>query len=111
MVVLVMDNGTVEFYSYLPDDDIDDDGVPNTQDGFPLDAAASVDSDHDGYPDAWNAGKSQADSTTGLTLDAFPQDSACWLPAHGSGGICNNAATMPNFVPDKIVQTATSSIC
>jgi hypothetical protein len=104
MVVLVINNGTVQFRSYVPDDDSDDDGVPNTQDGFPLDAAASVDSDHDGYPDAWNAGKGPADSTTGLTLDAFPQDSACWLPSHGSGGICNNAATIPNFVPDKIAQ-------
>jgi hypothetical protein len=103
MVVLVINGGIVQFQRYVPDDDSDDDGVINTQDAFPLDVAASVDSDHDGYPDSWNAGKSQADSTTGLSLDAFPQDSACWLPAHGSGGVCNNAATIPNFVPDKIV--------
>ena len=77
MVVLVLNNGTVQFHSYVPNDDSDGDGVANTQDAFPLDLAASVDTDRDGYPDAWNAGRSQADSTTGLTLDSFPQDSAC----------------------------------
>ena len=66
--------------------------------------AASVDTDRDGYPDAWNAGMSQSDSTTGLTLDAFPQDSACWLAAHGSGGVCNYGATIPNYMPDQVVQ-------
>ena len=50
-------------------------------------------------PDAWNPGRSQADSTTGLALDAFPQDAACWLPAHGSGGTCNYGATIPNYMP------------
>jgi len=104
MVVLLINNGTVQFRSYVPDDDSDDDGVLNTQDAFPLDVAASVDTDRDGFPDAWNAGKTQADSTTGLSLDVFPNDSACWLPAHGSGGVCNNAATIPNYIPDKVVQ-------
>ena len=104
MVVLVINNGTVQFHSYVPNDDSDGDGVPNTQDAFPLDRAASVDTDRDGYPDAWNAGRSQADSTTGLTLDAFPQDSACYLPAHGSGGVCNYGATIPNYTPDQVVQ-------
>ena len=104
MVVLVLNNGTVQFHSYVPNDDSDGDGVLNTQDAFPLDVAASVDTDRDGYPDAWNAGRSQTDSTTGLTLDAFPQDSACWLAAHGSGGVCNYGATIPNYVPDQIVQ-------
>ena len=77
MVVLVINNGTVQFHPYVPNDDSDADGVLNTQDAFPLDRAASVDTDGDGYPNAWNPGTSQADSTTGLTLDAFPQDSAC----------------------------------
>ena len=103
MVVLVINDGTVQFHSYVPNDDSDGDGVPNTLDAFPLDPAASVDTDHDGYPDAWNAGMSQADSTTGLTLDAFPNDSACYLPAHGNGGVCNYGATIPNYVPDQVV--------
>jgi len=96
MVVVVVNNGTVQYYSYVPSDDSDGDGVQNTTDAFPLDAAASVDTDHDGHPDAWNAGKSQADSTTGLTLDNYPQDSGCWLVAHGSGGVCNPGASVPN---------------
>jgi hypothetical protein len=103
MVVLVIHNGTVQFHAYAPDDDSDDDGVENTQDAFPLDVAASADSDRDGYPDAWNTGRSQADSTTGLVLDAFPSDAACWLASHGSGGVCNYGATIPNYVPDQVL--------
>ncbi|MGC3980189.1 MAG: hypothetical protein QM808_02925 [Steroidobacteraceae bacterium] len=103
MAVLTINNGTVQFYIYVPNDDSDGDGVPNTQDAFPLDPAASVDTDHDGYPDAWNTGKSQSDSTTGLSLDAYPQDSACYLPQHGNGTTCNYAATLPNYVPDQVV--------
>ena len=103
MVILVINNGTVQFHSYVPSDDSDTDGVSNTADAFPLDPAASVDTDQDGYPDAWNAGSSQADSTTGLTLDAFPQDSACYLPTHGTGGVCNYGATIPNYTPDQVV--------
>src|SRR6185295_19514665 len=93
-----------QFYNYVPNDDSDGDGVTNSLDAFPLDRAASVDSDHDGYPNAWNAGRSQADSTTGLTLDAFPTDAACWLAAHGSGGVCNYGATIPNYIPDAVTQ-------
>ncbi len=102
MVVLVIDNGTVRFHPYAPSDDSDGDGVSNTQDAFPLDVAASVDTDRDGYPDAWNPGRSEADSTTGLVLDEFPLDSACWLPAHGSGGLCDYGATIPNYIPDQV---------
>ena len=105
MVVLVLNNGTVQFHSYVPNDDSDGDGVANTQDAFPLDRAASVDTDQDGYPNAWNAGLSQADSTTGLTLDVFPQDSACYLPSHATvGGTCNYGATIPLYSPDQVVQ-------
>lgn len=103
MVVLAVQDGTVRFHPYTVSNDSDGDGVPNTQDAFPLDRAASVDSDRDGYPDSWNAGHTQADSTTGLSLDAFSQDSACYLPAHGSGGVCNHAATVPSYIPDAIV--------
>ena len=104
MVVLTMSNGTVKFYNYAPSNDTDGDGVLNTVDAFPQDAAASLDSDHDGYPDAWNAGKGPSDSTTGLTLDAFPQAAGCWLSAHGSGGVCNPATTVPNYIPDQVAQ-------
>jgi len=47
MVVVLFENNTVKFQSYVPDDDSDDDGVDNTQDAFPLDVAASVDTEHD----------------------------------------------------------------
>jgi hypothetical protein len=104
MTVLVNDNGTLKFHSYVPNDDSDGDGVRNTEDAFPLDAAASVDTDRDGYPDAWNAGRTQSDSTTGLSLDAYAHDSACYLPAHGDGVNCNYGATIPNYVPDQVVQ-------
>ncbi|HMN46394.1 MAG TPA: hypothetical protein PKE27_17580 [Povalibacter sp.] len=104
MAVLVVENGTVRFRTYVPNDDSDGDGVANTQDAFPLDAAASMDTDRDGYPDAWNPGRSQGDSTTGLSLDAYPQDSACYLPGHGDGVNCDYGATIPNYVPDQVVR-------
>jgi hypothetical protein len=103
MIVIVLDNGRVDFHNYVPSEDSDGDGVQNTLDAFPLDPAASADTDHDGYPDAWNAGRSQSDSTTGLSLDAFPLDSACWLSAHGSGGVCDHDATIPDYYPDQVV--------
>ena len=37
MVVLVINNGTVQFHSYVPNDDSDGDGVRNTDGRFPLD--------------------------------------------------------------------------
>ncbi|WP_455392650.1 Kelch repeat-containing protein [[Eubacterium] cellulosolvens] len=63
--------------------DADSDGVPNYLDAFPMDPAASLDSDGDKHPDCWNPGKSEKDSTTGLTLDAFPMDSAASLDSDG----------------------------
>ncbi len=54
--------------------DIDNDNILDIFDAFPLDPAASIDSDGDKYPDCWNPGKSQKDSTTGLELDEFPND-------------------------------------
>jgi len=47
-------------------------------DAFPDDPAASLDSDGDGWPDAWDKGKTEADSTTGLVLDAFPDNPDEW---------------------------------
>jgi PKD repeat protein len=55
-----------------PDTDLDSysDGL----DAFPTDPAASKDSDGDNYPDQWNTGKSWEESTTGLKLDAYPNN-------------------------------------
>ena len=72
----------------LPDDS-DGDSVPDYQDDFPTDIAASIDSDNDGYPDTWNSGYSANDSTTGLTLDACPADSQGWLDTDGDS-FCQN---------------------
>ena len=55
------------------DTDDDNDGVADTSDAFPLNAAASVDSDLDGVPNSWNAACNtacQLGST--LTLDNCP---------------------------------------
>ena len=41
----------------------------NGQDAFPLDPAASRDTDGDGKPDDWNTGKTEKDSTMSLRLD------------------------------------------
>lgn len=49
--------------------DSDGDGVPDDEDAFPDDPAASVDTDDDGMPDEWNEGYTADDSTTGLELD------------------------------------------
>lgn len=89
-------------HRYHASNDTDADGVSNTVDDFPLDIAASVDTDFDGYPDAWNGGRSQADSTTGLMLDAYPTESACHLPQHGDGTTCNVESTLPDYFPDAV---------
>ncbi|TQV88006.1 hypothetical protein [Aliikangiella coralliicola] len=103
MVLVMIENGTVAIRHYLPNYDTDGDGVLNTEDDFPDDPAASVDSDHDGYPDEWNAGYDANDSTTGLVLDSYPNDSACYLIEHGDGVTCDYNSMVPNFVPDQIV--------
>ena len=83
-------DGTTAFHiSPIPalslDIDSDSDGIPNGEDAFPLDAAASIDADGDRFPDQWNSGKSAADSTAGLRLDAFPEDPAASLDSDGDG--------------------------
>ncbi|MGB0217593.1 MAG: hypothetical protein ACPF9E_19415, partial [Alteromonas oceani] len=80
--------------------DVDGDLVINEVDAFPSDPAASTDTDNDLYPDSWNQGMSAADSTTGLTLDAFPQEYDCWLTDHAlADGTCDYAATVPALMP------------
>ncbi len=65
--------------------DSDEDGVVDLADAFPDDPSASIDSDQDGHPDGWNAGRTQADSTTGLELDAFPDDPTEWADTDDDG--------------------------
>jgi len=67
--------------------DTDGDGVGDNSDKFPKDPAASVDSDNDGYPDYWNPGKSQSDSTSipPLELDEFPNDPDIHKDSDGDG--------------------------
>ena len=65
--------------------DSDDDRVQDGNDDFPNDPAASVDTDEDGYPDEWNEGMEQTDSTTGLILDDFPDDPAASVDTDGDG--------------------------
>jgi len=79
----------------FPDDpdewaDPDGDDVGNNSDAFPNDPAASLDSDADGYPDEWNEGKGETDSTTGLELDAFPSDSGKWAESSDGHQSDNN---------------------
>ncbi|NWH04841.1 LamG-like jellyroll fold domain-containing protein [Desulfobacter latus] len=58
--------------------DSDGDGVLDLSDAFKFDKAASVDSDGDLHPDQWNPGMNHSDSTTGLKLDAFPDERGRW---------------------------------
>lgn len=88
---------------YIPNDDIDGDGVSNVLDHFPSDPAASLDSDNDDYPDEWNSGYSADDSSSDLVLDEFPQDSACWDSSHNDGNNnCDYSATIPIYTAEKI---------
>ena len=56
-------------------------GVPGENNG----QDSSVASDADGYPDSWNEGMTQVDSTTGLVLDAFPNDATERADTDGDG--------------------------
>jgi hypothetical protein len=100
-IFIVESNEGIDFITYLSSDDSDNDGVSNIEDAFPLDNSASLDSDFDGYPDSWNDGHIGGNS--GMTLDEFPLDSACWLTSHGNSNGCDFLSTQPSFSPDKIV--------
>jgi hypothetical protein len=101
--LVLTDGVSISFQLYAPNDDIDGDGVSYADDAFPNDPAASVDSDFDGYPDAWNDGHSAETSTDGLQLDAYPTDSACYLAEQGDGTTCDIAAAVPSFTPDQVI--------
>ncbi len=104
LVVVTQRDGLPGFATHALATDVDVDGVANAQDGFPDDAAASLDEDRDGAPDAWNAGKSAADSSTGLSaLDAFPSAAECQLPQHAladAPSACDFANGVPAYQPD-----------
>jgi hypothetical protein len=73
--------------------DSDTDGINDTDDAFPLDPAASKDTDTDGCPDEWNPGYTVNDSTSNprLHLDMFPFDTAACLDTDGDN------------LPDKLI--------
>jgi hypothetical protein len=77
--------------------DSDADGICNNQDQFDNDPAASIDSDSDGYPDSWNSGKNQSNSTTGLVLDAFISDPTEWADTDFDS-IGDNSDAFPNDI-------------
>ena len=62
-VIISRVNDQVVFNKYVVNNDTDGDGVSNSEDAFPEDPAASMDSDNDGYPDEWNTGYTVEDST------------------------------------------------
>ena len=95
IVVITARGGQPAFDLYVPTDDGDGDGVVNSEDAFPTDPAAAVDTDRDGYPNAWNAGMSAEDSSLGLALDAFPDDFACQVLEHGVEGVCDFRYILP----------------
>jgi len=111
-VVTIVD-GLAQVHTYVPTNDADGDGVANAADAFPLDPAASLDTDGDHHPDAWNPGKGPQDSTTGLQLDAFPYDSACQLPEQGRAGqpnVCDIARAVPIYTPSRIEVDAAGTL-
>ena len=79
--------------------DNDGDGVNNDNDAFPFDPAASVDTDQDGWPDSWNQGMNENNSTTGLKIDKFPSDPTQWSDSDGDGFGDNVHGNEPDFFP------------
>lgn len=102
-VVVTLTGTSASLSVYHENVDGDGDGVAFADDAFPLDKAASVDTDHDGHPDHWNSG--QTGSGSALTLDAFPLASACHLAGQavpGDPSRCDVAGTIPAYTPTSI---------
>ena len=75
------------------DTDDDNDGVADTSDKFPLNIAASSDTDVDGFPGSWNAACNAAcQANSGLVLDNCPSNAnADQLNTDGDskGNVCD----------------------
>jgi hypothetical protein len=100
-------NLTLDAFPHNPKEhsDSDGDGIGDNADMFPHDPAASIDSDNDGYPDRWNSGMNQTDSTTHLIIDMFPFNSTEHIDSDNDG-IGDNADVFPND-PNKWRNTST----
>ncbi len=101
-MLVVKTANRVSINTYVANDDSDSDGVTNTEDAFAHNAAFSKDTDNDGFADELHEG-AEADADILALVDAFPQDSACWLAEHGANGMCDYNAMVPNFTPDEVV--------
>lgn len=109
--IVRLHNNELIFDTYTANDDSDNDGINNLEDDFPLDISASKDSDNDGYPDEWNIGFSEIDTTDNLAIDAFPYDYACWLAVHSNSvGSCDFSVNVPQFTPDEILTGSDGTI-
>jgi hypothetical protein len=68
------------------DADDDNDGAPDVMDAFASNAAASVDVDADGHPDAWTANcDAICQAASRLVLDHFPNNAAASVDADSDG--------------------------
>jgi hypothetical protein len=99
---------------YNPDQtDSDGDGVGDACDAFPNNAAASLDANHDGYPESWNEPVAQtlygcaanAPTCNGLTLEPV---NSCTPGNYWNGTACVNADP-GYFVPGE--QSASETSC
>ena len=100
-IILTNKNG-LQFNEYIPSNDTDNDGILNENDEFPTDPSASIDKDSDKFPDSWNQGYTQEDSTTGLKFDYYPDNLDCNLLEHGDGVTCDISKTIPSYIPDMV---------
>jgi parallel beta-helix repeat protein len=80
--------------------DTDNDGIGENSDAFPTDPAAALDSDGDRFPDTWNAGMTEVNSTTGLVLDDYPNDPLQWqkVESYSVPGWINNMIFIYSFI-------------
>jgi len=74
MVLTITGGGILRLTPYTPSIDTDGDTIPNSQDHFPEDPAASIDSDRDGYPDSWNSNYQHSDKHWWMMIDPHPND-------------------------------------